>query len=62
MIGPRIRCLKRYAARDAGLDQIPTHLRDPVIHEFRRAVLSGLSDAHSARSSSPPTASAFSRT
>jgi transposase len=33
-----------HAARDHGLPQIPQHIRDPLIKEFRHAVLAGLSD------------------
>jgi transposase len=32
------------AARDQGLPEIPPHIRDPLIREFRHAVLAGLSD------------------
>jgi hypothetical protein len=33
-----------HAARDTGQDQIPAAVRDPLITEFRHAVLAGLSD------------------
>jgi transposase len=33
-----------HAARDAGQSQIPPHIRGPLIHEFRHAVLAGCSD------------------
>jgi transposase len=33
-----------HAARDAGQDEIPPHIRDPLLREFRHAVLAGLSD------------------
>jgi transposase len=33
-----------HAARDAGLPEIPADIRDPLIKEFRHAVLAGLSD------------------
>ena len=33
-----------HAARDAGQPEIPPHIRDPLIHEFRHAILVGCSD------------------
>ncbi len=33
-----------HAARDAGQPEIPPHIQDPLLHEFRHAVLAGLSD------------------
>lgn len=33
-----------HAARDAGLASIPAEVKDPLIREFRHAVLAGLSD------------------
>jgi transposase len=33
-----------HTARDAGQPEIPPHIRDPLLHEFRHAVLAGLSD------------------
>jgi hypothetical protein len=33
-----------HAARDAGQPGIPPHIRDPLIREFRHAVLAGLSE------------------
>ena len=35
-----------HAARDAGQPQIPPGIRDPLLREFRHAVLAGLSDVH----------------
>src|ERR1017187_7694008 len=32
-----------HAARDAGQPEIPPHIADPLLHEFRHAVLAGLS-------------------
>jgi transposase len=33
-----------HAARDAGVAEIPRHVRDPLLREFRHAVLAGCSD------------------
>jgi transposase len=33
-----------HTARDAGQAEIPPHIRDPLLREFRHAVLAGLSD------------------
>jgi transposase len=45
-----------HAARDAGQPEIPPHIRDPLIREFRHAVLAGLCDV--ARVSGPRHATA----
>ena len=42
------------AARDDGQPEIPPHIAGPLIHEFRHAVLAGLSDVPRVPGPSPP--------
>ena len=49
LAGPGQRALRGlisawHAARSAGQAEIPPHIRDPLLSEFRHAVLAGLSD------------------